>query len=47
MTEKINEYILTEEKIEVMFICPRCLSILKKPVTLSPCGVRIFNNQFN
>jgi chromosome segregation ATPase len=38
MTEKINEYILTEEKIEVMFICPRCLSILKKPVTLSPCG---------
>ncbi|OUM58729.1 hypothetical protein PIROE2DRAFT_15926 [Piromyces sp. E2] len=38
MTEKINEYILTEEKMEVMFICPRCLNILKNPVTLSPCG---------
>lgn len=41
MTEKINEYILTEEKIEIMFICPRCLNILKDPVTLSPCGVCI------
>lgn len=36
---RIEEYILGEERMETCLLCPRDLQVFKIPLTLVPCGV--------
>ena len=38
---RIEEYILGEERMETCLLCPRDLQVYKVPLTLIPCGVCI------
>lgn len=40
LAEKMEEFCLTEERIENDLLCPRDLVLVKKPITLIPCGVK-------
>ena len=37
---RMEEFVLAEERMETGFLCPRDLQIFKSPMTLVPCGVR-------
>ena len=40
---RMLEYSLAEERMETGFLCPKDLKFFKTPVTLSPCGVILFD----
>ena len=40
LAEKMEEFCLSEERIENDLLCPRDLVLIKKPITLIPCGVK-------
>ena len=36
---RMEEYVLAEERMETGFLCPRDLQVFRMPMTLVPCGV--------
>jgi hypothetical protein len=38
MKQKLSEFILSEEKLETSFLCPKDLKLLNDPITFYPCG---------